>query len=155
MSENTELQLGVQAPLFTLKTQDGQEISLAKTVEHKPVVLIFYPGDMTPGCTIQLCNIRDEWSKFEQLEAQVFGVNHADADSHQRFVSKFRFPFPLLIDTDKKIAKKYGAVKKLFSATVIKRTVVVIDKKGRIVFYKHGMPKNTDILKALTKKSAI
>ncbi len=152
MPDNPELQIGDKAPLFTLKTHNDQEISLAKINGQKPVVLIFYPGDMTPGCTIQLCNIRDEWSKFEQLDAQVFGVNHADADSHQRFVAKFRFPFPLLIDPDKKIAKKYGAVKKLFSAMVIKRTVVVIDKKGRIVFYKHGMPKNIDILKALTKK---
>lgn len=152
MPDNTELQIGDKAPLFTLKTQTGQEISLSKIIGQKPVALIFYPGDMTPGCTIQLCNIRDEWSKFEQFDAQVFGINHADADSHQRFVAKFRFPFPLLIDTDKKIAKKYGAVKKLFSAMVIKRTVVVIDKNGRIVFYKHGMPKNIDLLKALTKK---
>ncbi|HPN15248.1 MAG TPA: peroxiredoxin [bacterium] len=152
MPENTELQIGDKAPLFTLKTQTGQEISLSKIIGQKPVVLIFYPGDMTPGCTIQLCNIRDEWSKFEQLDAQVFGVNHADADSHQRFSAKFRFPFPLLIDPDKKIAKKYGAVKKLFSATVIKRTVVAIDKNGKIIFHKHGMPKNADILKALSKK---
>lgn len=145
------LKVSDKAPAFTLKTQEGKEISISGFRGKHPVVLIFYPGDMTPGCTIQLCNIRDDWSKFEKAGAKVFGVNHAEADSHQRFSAKYSFPFPLLIDKDKKISKKYGAVKKLFSATVIKRTVAVIDKDGMLRFYRHGMPKNAEILKALAK----
>lgn len=149
---NTFLKPGDKAPAFTLKTQKGKEISLKDFKDKKPVVLIFYPGDMTPGCTIQLCNIRDNWPKFEELDAEVFGVNHADAKSHAKFIDKHQFPFPLLVDEDKKVSKKYGAIKKLFTATVIKRTVVVIDKDGQIAFYKHGIPKESEILKALTKK---
>lgn len=148
---DTELKVGDKAPTFTLKTQNNKDVSLNDFVGKKPVVLIFYPGDMTPGCTIQLCNIRDDWSKFEQAGTVVFGVNHADADSHKRFSNKHDFPFPLLIDADKKVSKKYGAIKKLFLATVIKRTVIAISKDGIIKFYRHGMPKNTEILKSLAK----
>lgn len=150
MSEET-LKIGDKAPSFTLKSHDGKEINTADLFGKKPVVLIFYPGDMTPGCTIQLCSVRDDWSKFEQAGVVVFGVNHADADSHGKFVTKYNFPFTLLIDIDKKVSKKYGAIKKLFSATVIKRTVVAIGKDGTIKFYRHGMPKNTEILKSINK----
>ncbi len=148
---DTELKVGDKAPIFTLKTQDNKDINLSDYIGKEPIILFFYPGDMTPGCTIQLCNIRDDWSKFKQARATVFGINHADADSHKRFSSKYNFPFPLLIDTDKKVSKKYGAVKKLFSATVIKRTVVAIGKDGIIKFYRHGMPKDIEILKSINK----
>lgn len=146
-----ELKIGDKAPAFNLKSQEGKDISLNDYVGKKPVVLIFYPGDMTPGCTIQLCSVRDDWSKFEKAGAAVLGINHADAESHQKFSGKYHFPFPLLVDTDKKISKKYGAIKKLFSATVIKRTVMVVNLDGVIKFYRSGMPKDTEILKALTK----
>lgn len=152
MPENY-LKVGDKAPTFTLKTHKGKDVSLKDFKEKTPVVLIFYPGDMTPGCTIQLCNIRDNYPKFQELDAVVYGVNHADAKSHVKFVDKHQFSFPLLVDEHKKVSKKYGAVKKLFTATVIKRTVVVVDKEGKIAFYKHGMPKETEILKALNKKS--
>ncbi len=147
-----ELKVGAKAPAFVLKSHDGANVSLKDFLSKKNVVLIFYPGDMTPGCTIQLCGIRDHWSKFAESDTAVFGVNHADADSHARFADKYHFPFPLLIDTDKKVAKKYGAIRKLFSATIIKRTVVAIDKTGTVAFYRHGMPKEADVIKALNKK---
>ena len=150
---DADLKIGSKAPTFTLKAHDGANVALKDFIGKKNVVLIFYPGDMTPGCTIQLCGIRDHWSKFSEYGTAVFGVNHADANSHARFADKYHFPFPLLVDTDKKAAKKYGAVRKLFSATIVKRTVVAIDKSGVIVFYRHGMPKETDILKALTGKA--
>ncbi len=151
MSDTTQLKVGDSAPMFTLKNQDGKEVSLKDFQDKQDVILVFYPGDMTPGCTIQLCNIRDDWSKFTRLGIAVLGINHADEDSHTTFAEKYKFPFPLLVDTDKKISKKYGAIKKLFLATVIKRTVVGINKKGKIVYYKTGMPKDADILKAFTK----
>ncbi|MFA6099497.1 MAG: peroxiredoxin [Patescibacteria group bacterium] len=151
MSDNEPLKVGDKAPTFTLKSQDGKDVSLNDFIGKKPVVLIFYPGDMTPGCTIQLCSVRDDWSKYAKAEVAVLGINHADAESHQKFLNKYHFPFPLLVDTDKKVSKKYGAIKKLFSATVIKRTVVAVDKNGVIKFYRQGMPKDTEILKALTK----
>lgn len=147
----TQLKIGDSAPAFSLKDQNGKDISLKNFLDKQDVVLIFYPGDLTPGCTIQLCSIRDDWSKFTRQNIAVLGINHADEESHSTFVEKHKFPFPLLVDTDKKISKKYGAIKKLFSATVIKRTVVGIDKKGKIIYYKPGMPKDADILKAFAK----
>jgi peroxiredoxin Q/BCP len=144
-----DLAVGDKAPDFTLKDQDGTEVTLSDFKGKKNVVLVFYPGDMTPGCTMQLCAIRDDWSKFVRTDTVVFGMNHGDAESHKLFIKKHAFPFPLLIDKDKKISTRYGAMKKFFKAMVIKRTVVVVGKDGTILFLKRGMPKDADILKAI------
>ena len=117
------------------------------------VLLVFYPGDLTPGCTMQLCALRDDWSKFHALDTVILGINPADAESHIAFKTKFSFPFPLLIDKTLSIAKKYGATRVSGKATVIKRKVVGIEKDGTIRFIKNGMPKDTDILKAFSSSS--
>jgi peroxiredoxin Q/BCP len=145
-----ELSVGGKAPDFTLKDQEGTEVTLSDFKGKKNVVLVFYPGDMTPGCTMQLCAIRDDWSKFIRTDTVVFGINHGDAESHEAFIKKHAFPFPLLIDKDKKVSARYGATKKFFKAVVIKRTVVVVGKDGTILFLKRGMPKDADILKAIS-----
>lgn len=144
-----QIKTGDPAPEFTLRDQAGKEVKLASFRGDKKVILVFYPGDMTPGCTMQLCAIRDDWSKFIAADTLVFGVNHGNEDSHAQFIKTHSFPFPLLIDKDKKVSAKYGAVKSLFGHKVIKRSVVGIDKQGKIAFLKRGMPKNTDILKAM------
>lgn len=144
-----ELKLGDQAPDFALPDQDGGTVGLSSFLGKKKVVLVFYPGDMTPGCTMQLCAIRDDWSKFIDADTAVFGVNHGDKDSHARFIKAHGFPFPLLIDKDKKVSAKYGAIRSLFGHKVIKRSVVGVDKQGKVVFLKRGMPKDADILKAM------
>ncbi len=149
MSKTTsDLSVGSIAPAFTLSDAAGNKVTLRDLVKEKKVVLIFYPGDMTPGCTMQLCAVRDDWKNFEQAGISVFGVNHANAVSHDKFAQKYHFPFPLLIDADLSVSEKYGAIKKIFRKTVIKRTVVGISTDGTIVYYRHGIPKNTDILKA-------
>lgn len=149
MPHETDLNVGDKAPAFALKDQKGNRVSLADFKGKKNVVLVFYPGDMTPGCTMQLCAIRDDWSKFTRRDTVVFGINHGTAESHDAFRKKYDFPFSLLIDAGKKISAKYGALKTFFKATIIKRSVVVIDKEGTIIYLKRGMPKNSDILKAL------
>lgn len=146
-----ELAVGIKAPLFTLMDARGKSVSLSDFRGKKHVVLIFYPGDMTPGCTMQLCAIRDDWKKFTTKDTVVFGVNQADATSHSRFSKTYRFPFPLLIDTGRRVSAKYGATRKYFKATIIRRTVVGIDKNGVIFYLRRGMPKNTEILKAIPK----
>ncbi len=140
------------APPFSLKDQSGQTINL-ESFHGKFVVLIFYPGDMTPGCTMQLCAIRDDWSKFEKSNTLVFGINHGGADTHELFIKKYSFPFPLLIDKEKKVSATYGAIVSLLGFQIIRRTVVVIDPDGTIIFYRHGMPKNADILKIIHSSS--
>lgn len=144
-----ELSVGDKAPAFTLMDERGVSVSLSDFHGQKNVLLVFYPGDMTPGCTMQLCSIRDEWPKFTRTETVVFGVNHGDADSHAAFKNKYKFPFPLLIDKTKSVSAKYGAIKQFFNMKIIKRSVVGIDKNGTVVYLKRGMPKNADILKAL------
>ncbi|HCM68409.1 MAG TPA: hypothetical protein DIS62_05455 [Candidatus Kerfeldbacteria bacterium] len=141
--------VGDPAPLFSLADEQGGMVALKNYYGVKPVVLIFYPGDDTPGCTKQLCAIRDNWKTFMKTGAAVFGVNHADAESHAHFSAKHQLTVPLLIDTDKKVAKSYGAIKKFFSTEVIKRTVVVIGRDGLIAYYRSGMPSNEEILSAI------
>lgn len=135
------------APDFTLSDASGSSHSLH---DHtgSPVVLIFYPGDMTPGCTMQLCAIRDQYTKFVDAHITVFGINPASAISHTTFQTKHHFPFPLLVDKGSKVAKMYGAVRQFLGLTLIRRTIVIISGDGHIVFYKHGMPKESEILKA-------
>jgi peroxiredoxin Q/BCP len=137
--------------MFTLKDAKGVTVALNDLLITKPVLLFFYPGDMTPGCTMQLCAIRDEWEAFKKADVHVFGVNHASAESHTAFADAYHFPFPLLIDEGKKVSNQYGAIRKFFKTAVIKRTVVGIGKDGIIFFYKHGMPKDSEILKAVPK----
>jgi peroxiredoxin Q/BCP len=151
MAAKPALELNALAPDFALKDQAGKDVTLSAFRGKQPVVLIFYPGDMTAGCTLQLCAVRDDWTKFQRAGVPVFGVNHGDTASHKAFVDRHSFPFPLLIDTDKKVSAKYGAILKLGSLKLIRRMVVGIDKEGRIIYLKRGMPKNTDILKAMAK----
>ena len=143
------LRLGDRAPSFTLKNQDGVPISLDAVLAAGPAVLLFYPGDLTPGCTVQLTAVRDDWDDCLGMGLHVFGINHADPSSHQTFRTRCRLPFDLLCDEGKKVSATYGAVRRLFGATIIQRTVVGIGQDGIIHFLKHGMPKCSDILKAL------
>jgi peroxiredoxin Q/BCP len=145
----SQIKTGDIAPDFALRDQGGKEVKLSSLLGKHKVVLVFYPGDMTPGCTMQLCAIRDDWSKFIAADTLVFGINHGNEDSHARFIETHGFPFPLLVDKDKKVSAKYGAIKTLFGHKVIKRSVVGIDKQGKITFVKRGMPKDSDILKAM------
>ncbi|MBU0540220.1 peroxiredoxin [Patescibacteria group bacterium] len=149
MAEQKILKIGDIAPLFTLEDQSGKKVALADFRHKKMVVLIFYPGDMTPGCTMQLCAVRDDSSKFAKAGAVVFGINHGDANSHKAFIKKHALPFPLLIDKGKKVSLKYGAIKSFFKTKIIKRTVVAVDKEGKIIYLRRGMPTDAEILKAL------
>ena len=138
------LEIGSEAPGFKLKTESGETVSLEDHKGKENVVLIFYPGDNTPGCTSQLCAVRDDWEEFKDKEVAVYGVNPADAASHQKFVDDHKFPFPLIVDEAKSMAKDYRADGMLF----VSRTVYGIDKEGRIVFAEKGMPANEKILKS-------
>jgi peroxiredoxin Q/BCP len=133
------------APDFVLVSQAGDTVTLSSFKGKNHVVLIFYPGDQTPVCTRQLCAIRDDWSRFGEKGAVVFGVNDAGAASHQAFVDKNKFPFPLLVDAGSKVTAAYGCK----GAIMAKRTVYVVDKQGRIIYAQRGKPANEEILKAI------
>ncbi len=140
------LSVGDEAPEFKGKDHEGNSVALSDFKDKKNVVLVFYPGNNTPGCTKQLCAIRDDWSNFEDEETVVFGVNPADQESHSDFASKYNFPFPLLVDESGEIIRSFGC-RGLMGIT--KRTVYVIDKSGKIVFAERGMPANSAILASL------
>lgn len=107
MSLNLTLQVGDLAPAFTAKTNGGQTVSLADYA-GRHVVLYFYPKDDTPGCTKEACAFRDAFADLTKKGAVVLGVSADPVKAHDKFVLKFRLPFPLLADEDKRIVQAYG-----------------------------------------------
>lgn len=102
------LNVGDQAPDFTLKNDSGEDVSLS-SLRGKPVILYWYPKDDTPGCTIEACAIRDVYGEFERAGAVVLGASADSVESHAQFKSKYGLPFPLLADTEHHVAEQYGA----------------------------------------------
>lgn len=145
-SEDDLVSVGRVAPDFTASDSDGKTVHLAESQGKKAVILVFYPGDGTPVCTAQLCALRDNWHKIEASGATVYGINPADAKAHTQFSKDNRFPFPLLVDSDHKIAKLYGCDS---AVGFTKRTVYVIGKDGRILWVQRGNPSPDTILAAL------
>ncbi|MES2881924.1 MAG: thioredoxin-dependent thiol peroxidase [Bacteroidota bacterium] len=131
----THLQAGDKAPTFSGTDQDGKKISLAE-LKGKKVVLFFYPEDDTPTCTIQACNLRDNYALLKKNGFSVFGISPNDESSHQKFKEKFSLPFTLLADPQHKIIDKYGVwgEKNLYGRKYmgLHRTTFVIDEKGMI-----------------------
>lgn len=129
------LQEGDKAPAFTAKDQNGKPISL-KDFRGKKVVLYFYPEDDTPTCTVEACNIRDNYSLLKQNGISVLGISPDDEKKHKKFEQKFNLPFTLLADADKKIIDKYGVwgEKNLYGRKYmgLHRTTFLIDEKGII-----------------------
>lgn len=144
------LAAGSEAPDFTLPSSAGGDVALAAFRGNANVVLIFYPKDQTPGCTKQLCTARDDAAAFAAAGVAVFGINGDSLDSHARFIAKHGLNMPLLVDTGLAVAKSYDAVLGLGPVRFVNRTVVAIDKQGRIAFYERGMPATPAILAALT-----
>ena len=93
-----------KAPVFSLKATDGATVKLAG-LKGKAVVLYFYPKDDTPGCTTEACAFRDRLPEIQKLGAIVLGVSPDDVASHKKFSEKFSLNFPLLVDTDHKLAE--------------------------------------------------
>ncbi len=102
-----KLKEGDLAPAFTAPTNGGQSVSLAD-FKGRPVILYFYPRDDTPGCTKEACAFRDGFADFTKKGAVVLGVSADSVKSHDKFVQKFKLPFTLLADEDKRIVDAYG-----------------------------------------------
>ena len=125
---------GNKAPEFTALDQNGKKVKLSSFKGKNNVVLYFYPKDMTPGCTTQACDFRDQHKKFKNTV--ILGVSIDSQERHQKFIEKYDLPFTLLADTEKKLVEKYGVwqEKKLYGKTFmgIVRTTFLIDKKGTV-----------------------
>ncbi len=109
MGKQIELKLkeGDLAPDFTAGTNGGGKVSLSE-FKGKNVILYFYPRDNTPGCTKEACAFRDDFAAFKKKGAVVLGVSTDSAQSHDKFAGKYRLPFTLVSDEDKKIVQAYG-----------------------------------------------
>jgi peroxiredoxin Q/BCP len=109
MAKEIELKLkeGDKAPDFSAETSGGGRASLSE-LKGKQIVLYFYPRDDTPGCTKEACAFRDAYSDFKKRGAVVLGVSTDPIKSHDKFTEKFKLPFPLLADPEKKIVEAYG-----------------------------------------------
>lgn len=131
----THLQVGQKAPAFTGIDQDGKKVSLNELKGSK-LVLYFYPEDDTPTCTIQACNLRDNYSLLKKNGFKVIGVSPDAEDKHRKFREKYDLPFTLLADPQHKIIEKYGVwgEKNLYGRKYmgIHRTTFVIDENGVI-----------------------
>ncbi len=126
---------GRKAPDFSLPSSEGGEVSL-KDLRGQPLVLYFYPRDLTPGCTREACDFRDAQGRIKARGAVVLGVSPDSVASHQKFKTQQKLNFPLLSDADKAVAKKYGAFgeKVLYGKKVtgMIRSTFVIDGNGII-----------------------
>jgi len=101
-----KLKAGDVAPKFSVAANGGGKISLADYA-GKNVILYFYPKDDTPGCTKEACAFRDHFTDFKKAGAVILGVSTDPVKAHDKFVEKFKLPFPLLADEDKKIVQDY------------------------------------------------
>lgn len=127
--------VGSAAPAFSLLDQDGKTHTLSG-YRGKWVLLYFYPKDDTGGCTIEACELRDEFRYFEKIGAVILGVSIDSVASHKKFATKLKLPFTLLSDEEKKVVHLYGVwgEKKFMGRTYLgtKRTSFLIDPKGKI-----------------------
>lgn len=126
-----QLSVGQAAPYFELEDSKGQHVNLHQ-YKGQWLVLYFYPKDDTPGCTKEACNFRDDMHKLEKLGAKVVGVSVDGKQSHTTFSKKYNLPFPLLADTDGKVANAYGALTSIGPIKMAKRYTFLIDPNSRI-----------------------
>ena len=131
----SHLQEGQKAPAFQGKDQDGKTIRL-KDFAGKKLVLYFYPQDDTPTCTVQACNLRDNYAALQAAGYAVLGVSPDTVEKHKKFGTKHELPFPLLADVDRKVIDLYGVwgEKQMYGRKYegLIRTTFVIDEKGII-----------------------
>jgi len=124
-------EVGASAPAFRLQDQNGQWHSLSD-YRGQWLVLYFYPKDMTPGCTTQACDFRDNIFAFREAGAQLLGVSVDDVESHRKFSEKHGLPFPILADPGKQTTKDYGVPTSSLGIKFASRETFIIDPQGRI-----------------------
>ncbi|MFL0506728.1 thioredoxin-dependent thiol peroxidase [Ureibacillus sp. 179-F W5.1 NHS] len=128
-----ETLLNMEAPNFTLLNEKEEKVTLSD-YRGKKVILYFYPKDMTPGCTTEACDFRDQHEAFSDLNAVIFGISADDAKKHTKFIEKYGLPFSLLVDEDHEVCEKYGVwvLKKMYGKEFmgIERSTFLINEEG-------------------------
>jgi peroxiredoxin Q/BCP len=124
-------EVGKPAPDFTLKNDEGKDVSL-KDYRGKWVVLYFYPKDFTSGCTIQAKNFQRDLAQYDKAGAVILGVSVDSAESHKSFCEKEGLNFKLLADTEVKVSAAYGSVREYNGNKLSARNTFIIDPQGNI-----------------------
>ena len=139
--------IGSKAPDFTALASDGSRVSLRELLEHDAVALFFYPGDDTPGCNRAALRGARRSHRLSRRRHSALRREPAGIESHAKYVAKFEFNFPLLVDSGSAIAASYGAVKD--DGKKIQRTVIGIGRDGTIRFAARGAPPPGEVIAAL------
>lgn len=129
--------VGQEAPDFTLKNENNQEVTLS-SLRGKPVVLVFYPLDFSPFCTTEMCAYRDDFSLFEGKDATILGISRDSTWTHKAFKAQEGLTHTLLADMKGDVARLYGCWNE--AAAIAERLTVVIDKDGTISYVEHNGP---------------
>lgn len=142
------LKVGDKLPVFSAVDSNGNSFESKTIVGNQSVVIYFYPKDDTPGCTAQACTFRDQYQDFKDLGAEVIGISSDTIQSHQKFAKRYKLPFILLSDGDKKIRKLFEVPTNLFGL-LPGRVTFVADKNGVIQLIFDSMSAKIHITKAL------
>lgn len=148
------IQIGDIIPKFKAKDSNGEGFDSESVIGKKPVVIYFYPKDNTPGCIAQACSFRDQYEDFKELGAEVIGISSDSTNSHEEFIEKYKLPFILLSDSNKKLRNLFGVKSNLFGL-LPGRVTYVADEKGvvQLVFDSmmatHHVPEALAVVKKL------
>ncbi len=151
------LQVGDKIPNFSAKDSNGNDFVSSSVIGIKPVVFYFYPKDNTPGCTAQACSFRDQYEDFKDLGAEVIGISSDSVQSHEKFAKRYKLPFLLLSDQDKKLRNLFGVKTSLFGF-LPGRVTYVADNSGVIqlifdsVMATSHIPRALKIIKKIASK---
>ena len=154
-----DLDINDKAPDFTLPDQNDKEVSL-KDFRGKYLVLYFYPRADTPGCTIEACEFRDSYRKIQNTGAVILGISPDQPKAQKKFEEKFKLPFTLLGDADKKVCNAFGVIKEknMYGKKVmgVVRTTFIIGPDGKIkhIFHKVKAEGHAEEVLAYLKTSA-
>jgi|HubBroStandDraft_1064217.scaffolds.fasta_scaffold661809_1 peroxiredoxin Q/BCP len=133
------LKVGQQAPAFDVTASDGKRLRLEDFRGKKNVVLYFYPRDFTRVCTLEACGFRDMYEDLMGKDTEIIGVSLDSDDSHKKFATEYKVPFPLVADKNRELAKSYEAIGPLRGLIgIVKRVTFVIDKQGNIADILHA-----------------
>lgn len=141
------MKAGESVPNISLKDQNGNDFSFEE-LKGKAFVVYFYPKDFTPGCTKEACNFRDSYQDFKDMGAEVIGISSDSEDSHSSFADKYKLPYILLSDENKKARKAFGVQSNLMGLLPGRETFV-FDKSGKLLHKFNSMNASRHMPEAL------
>ena len=131
-SQDEGVKIGTMLPEFTLLDQHNQKVSPYQQIGKKYIVVYFYPKDDTPGCTKEACSFRDNYDRFDDLNAVIYGISSDGVEDHKAFAEKYNLNFSLLADVDGKIRKAFNVPTNLLGM-IPGRVTYVFDMDGKCV----------------------